>query len=42
MSRLRRWNEREVAVLFEVMRELRAEGVAVLFISHRLEEVYQI
>jgi rhamnose transport system ATP-binding protein len=30
----------EVARLFEVMSTLRAHGAAVLFISHRLEEVY--
>jgi rhamnose transport system ATP-binding protein len=31
----------EVTRLFEVMRALRAAGAAVLFISHRLEEVFQ-
>jgi galactofuranose transport system ATP-binding protein len=35
-------DEREVAVLFEVMRRLRAEGVAVIFITHRLDELYQV
>jgi rhamnose transport system ATP-binding protein len=30
----------EVARLFEVMRTLRAQGAAVLFISHRLEEIF--
>jgi rhamnose transport system ATP-binding protein len=30
----------EVARLFEVMRTLRAQGAAVLFISHRLDEVF--
>jgi ribose transport system ATP-binding protein len=35
-------DEREVAVLFDVMQRLRAEGVAVVFISHRLDELYQI
>ena len=35
-------DEREVAVLLEVMRQLRAEGVSVIFISHRLDELYQI
>jgi rhamnose transport system ATP-binding protein len=30
----------EVGRLFEVMKALRAQGAAVLFISHRLEEVY--
>jgi ribose transport system ATP-binding protein len=35
-------DEREVGVLFDVMRQLRAEGVAVIFISHRLDELYQV
>jgi ribose transport system ATP-binding protein len=35
-------DEREVAVLFDVMRRLRAEGVAVIFVSHRLDELYQV
>jgi ribose transport system ATP-binding protein len=35
-------DEREVEVLFDVMRQLRAEGVAVIFITHRLEELYQV
>jgi galactofuranose transport system ATP-binding protein len=35
-------DEREVAVLFDVMRRLRAEGVAVIFISHRLDELYEV
>jgi galactofuranose transport system ATP-binding protein len=35
-------DEREVEVLFEVIRRLRADGVAVIFISHRLDELYQI
>jgi rhamnose transport system ATP-binding protein len=32
----------EVARLFEVVKRLRAQGVALLFISHRLEEVFSI
>jgi rhamnose transport system ATP-binding protein len=32
----------EVARLFDVVRTLRADGAAVLFISHRLEEVFEI
>jgi rhamnose transport system ATP-binding protein len=32
----------EVERLFEVVRTLRAQGAAVMFISHRLEEVYAI
>ncbi|HEY6740074.1 MAG TPA: sugar ABC transporter ATP-binding protein, partial [Actinopolymorphaceae bacterium] len=34
--------EAEVERLFEVIRALTAEGVAVLYISHRLEELYAI
>jgi ribose transport system ATP-binding protein len=32
----------EVAILFEVLRGLRAQGVGVVFISHRLEEIPRI
>jgi ribose transport system ATP-binding protein len=35
-------DEKEVAVLFETIRTLKAEGVATIFISHRLEELYTI
>ncbi len=35
-------DEREVAVLFDVMRRLKAEGVAVVFITHRLDELYAV
>ena len=35
-------DEREVAVLFDVMRRLRGQGAAVLFISHRLDELYEV
>ena len=35
-------DEREVAVLFDVMRRLRGEGVAVIFVSHRLDELYKV
>jgi len=34
--------ERETDVLFQVMRSLKAEGVSLIFISHRLEEVFEI
>ncbi|HSR33377.1 MAG TPA: sugar ABC transporter ATP-binding protein [Anaerolineae bacterium] len=34
--------ERETDVLFDVMRALRAQGVSLIFISHRLEEVFEI
>jgi monosaccharide-transporting ATPase len=35
-------DEREVATLFDIIRQLKAEGVAVIFISHRLDELYVI
>jgi ribose transport system ATP-binding protein len=34
--------ERETEVLFEVMHSLKAQGVSLIFISHRLEEIFQI
>jgi monosaccharide-transporting ATPase len=33
---------REVAVLFETIRKLKADGVATIFVSHRLDELYAI
>ncbi len=35
-------SEHEVEHLFEVMRNLKNKGVSIIFISHRLEEVFQI
>jgi galactofuranose transport system ATP-binding protein len=35
-------DEREVAVLFDVMRRLKRQGVAVIFVSHRLDELYEV
>jgi ribose transport system ATP-binding protein len=35
-------SERETVRLFDLMRSLRAEGVTLIFISHRLEEVFNI
>ena len=35
-------DEREVAILFETIRTLKKNGVAVLFIGHRLDELYEI
>ncbi len=32
----------EVAILFRVIRELKSQGVAIVYISHRLEELLQI
>ncbi len=34
--------DREVDILFEQMRVLRAQGISIIFISHRLEEVFEI
>ena len=34
--------ERETATLFELVRQLRGQGVSVIYISHRLEEVFEI
>ena len=34
--------ERETEVLFDVMRSLKEQGVSLIFISHRLEEVFQV
>jgi len=35
-------SEQEVDVLFKIMRELTAEGISIVYISHRLEEIMQI
>jgi galactofuranose transport system ATP-binding protein len=35
-------DDHEVAVLFDVVRQLKASGVAVIFVSHKLEELYAI
>ena len=35
-------SEQEVQVLFKIMRELKAEGISIVYISHRLEEIMQI
>lgn len=32
----------EVEVLFDILRQLKSEGIAILFITHFLEQVYQI
>ncbi len=34
--------EREVAVLFRIIREMKANGTTVIYISHRLDELYQV
>jgi erythritol transport system ATP-binding protein len=35
-------SQAEVAVLFEVIRDLKAQGVSIIYISHKLEELLQI
>lgn len=35
-------DEQEVATLFNVIRQLKASGVAVIFVSHRLDELYAV
>ncbi len=35
-------SEREAETLFEVMRALRGQGVSIIFITHRLEEVFEV
>ncbi|GHV25888.1 galactose/methyl galactoside import ATP-binding protein MglA [Spirochaetia bacterium] len=34
--------ENEVAHLFEIIRNLRSQGVAIIYISHKMEEIFQI
>ncbi|MGC9003172.1 MAG: sugar ABC transporter ATP-binding protein [bacterium] len=34
--------DREVAHLFDIIKSLKEEGVAIIFVSHRLEEIFQI
>jgi len=34
--------EREIATLFTIMRELKARGVAIVYVSHRMEELFSI
>jgi ribose transport system ATP-binding protein len=35
-------DEREVGTLFDVIRGLKASGVGVVFITHRLDELYAV
>ncbi len=35
-------DEREVAVLFDAIRRLKRDGVSVIYISHRLDELYAV
>ncbi len=34
--------DREVTALFEIIRNLKAQGVSIVYISHRLEEIFEI
>src|SRR5262245_52881683 len=35
-------SDREIERLFEIIRRLRAEGIAIIYISHRMREVFEI
>ncbi|QYO79059.1 sugar ABC transporter ATP-binding protein [Devosia salina] len=35
-------DEKEVEVLFRVIRQLKADGVSVVFVSHKLDELYEV
>ncbi|SFJ72210.1 sugar ABC transporter ATP-binding protein [Bradyrhizobium sp. Gha] len=35
-------DDKEVAVLFEVIRQLKSSGVSVIFVSHKLDELYAV
>ena len=35
-------DEREVSVLFEVIRQLKQSGISVIFVSHKLDELYEV
>ncbi len=35
-------SEQEVQILFKIMRELTADGISIVYISHRLEEIMEI
>ena len=35
-------SQSEVQVLFKIMRELNAQGISIVYISHRLEEIMEI
>ena len=35
-------DDKEVAMLFELMRDLRARGVGIVFVTHFLEQVYEV
>jgi len=35
-------DDREVAVLFDVIRQMKSDGISVIFVSHKLDELYRI
>jgi inositol transport system ATP-binding protein len=35
-------SDKEVAVLFKIIRQLKEKGVAIIYISHKMDEIYQI
>jgi ribose transport system ATP-binding protein len=35
-------NREETAALFDVIRDLKAQGVTIIYVSHRLEEIFQL
>ena len=34
--------KQEITILFDIVRRLKAEGVAIVFITHRMDEIYEI
>jgi inositol transport system ATP-binding protein len=35
-------SEKEVSMLFKIIKELKAKGVAIIYISHKMDEIYEI
>ncbi len=35
-------SDKEVATLFKIIQDLKAQGVAIIYISHKMDEIYQI
>jgi inositol transport system ATP-binding protein len=35
-------SDKEVATLFQIIRDLKAEGVSIIYISHKMDEIFQI
>ncbi len=34
--------DKEVAILFDIVRKLKEQGIAIIFVTHRMDEIYQI